>query len=132
MTRLRRLVWFGIVGGSAAALYGVQVYVYANVWGWSAVRGSTIAYLVCGLVSYSGNRLLTFQSEAPLAPEASRFVATSLIGMAISAFIPLLLTQYLHFDAWVSFLLVCISVPTANYFLLSRFVYVADLRNATS
>jgi putative flippase GtrA len=130
MTDFRQLGWFGLVGGGAALLYAVQVYVYTKNFGWSAPFGSTFAYLMCGVVSYSGNRLFTFQSNAPLAPEVSRFVLTSVLGMAISAAIPFVLTEMMHVAAWISFAVVCLAVPTMNFVLHSRFVYATGMKGA--
>lgn len=123
MPAVRRLVSFAIVGGFTTLLYAGLAALFSLQWHWPAVLGSAVAYTICALVSYAGNRIVTFQSAAPVAAEASRFVLTSIFGYTLAALIPLVLTDIAKFDATISICAVCITIPAANYIILSRFVF---------
>jgi putative flippase GtrA len=123
MMSLVRLGSFALIGGFATLLYAVLAYVFTVVWQWQPSLSSAIAYGLCGLVSYFGNRLLTFRSEAPMAREASKFVVSTAFGFGLATLIPWLSTGVLKFDPRIGIAAVCIVIPLVNYTILSRFVF---------
>ena len=122
MERIRQLGSFAFIGGCSTGLYVLLALLFTVHWHWPAGLSSAIAYALCGLVSYFGNRAL-FGSTAPIQGEASRFVVSSLFSYSIATGIPLVLTDIMHWDARIAIAIVFTLVPVLNFVILSQFVF---------
>jgi len=120
---LAKLVRFGVVGIGCAGLYAVLAWTLTASAGLASVPSSMVAYAVAGVVSYAGQKLFTFQSGAPHAEAAPRFVAVFLVGIAIATAAPLLLTERLHLPPVIAIIFTCGVVPLINYGVLGRLVF---------
>jgi len=120
---LPQLIRFGVVGVGCAALYAALAWAGTEIGGLTAVASSMAAYAVAGVVSYLGQKLFTFQSDRPHADAAPRFLAVFLVGVAIAAAAPLLMTDRLHLPPLAAIVFTCVAVPLINYAVLSRLVF---------
>ena len=123
MSGLRRLAWFGGIGGATTLLYALLAWVMTVPLGWWPWLASALAYGICGIGGFLSHKRLTFRSNAPAAGEVRRFVATSVVGYGIATGLPWLLTQSLQYDARIAIIAVCIVCPLVNYVLLNSFVF---------
>ena len=123
MRMLAKLAWFGCVGGAATLSYAAIAYVLKEQFGWLPALASAMAYVICGVGSFAGHKLLTFRSQAPAGGEIGKFAATSLLGLGVALMVPYGLTQVLQWDARIAIALVCVLCPLLNFILLSLFVF---------
>jgi len=120
---LARLIRFGVVGVGCALLYAALAWSLTALAGLAPTTSSIAAYAVAGVVSYLGQKLFTFQSDAPHTDTAPRFLAVFLVGVCIAAAAPLLLTDRLHLPPLVAIVFTCGVVPLINYGVLGRLVF---------
>ncbi|MBV1701316.1 MAG: GtrA family protein [Hyphomicrobiales bacterium] len=125
--RWQRLLAYGLIGATGTVLYAVLAYLFIMRLGFANPPGSALAYTICGIISYFGNRTITFRSKAPVAVEAPRFIVSSLIGYGLATGLPLALQLAGHASPILAILAVCTAVPVANFFLLERFVYKSPM-----
>ena len=132
MSRLRRLGWFGAIGGAATLGYAMMAWTLTEKFGWWPAVASALAYACCGLFTYVSHKFLTFRSKSPVGDEMARFALVTLLGYAQAFAIPLVLTQWRHWDATFSIAIVCIVCPALNYVLLNMFVFKPKMERATA
>jgi putative flippase GtrA len=120
---LPRLIRFGVVGVGCAALYAALAWGLTTIGGMSPVAASVAAYSVAGVASYLGQKLFTFQSDAPHADAAPRFLAVFLVGIAIATAAPLLMTERMHLPPLAAIVFTCGVVPLVNYGVLGSLVF---------
>jgi len=120
---LPRLMRFGVVGVGCAILYAALAWMLTTQGGVAAVPASAAAYAAAGVVSYLGQKLFTFRSDAPHADAAPRFLAVFLVGVAIATAAPLLMTDRLHLPPLAAIVFTCGVVPLINYAVLGRLVF---------
>lgn len=123
-----RLAPFALTGVCATLLYvGVATLLTGFL---SAALASACAYAMGALVTYCGNRLLTFRSAGRVAREVPRFLLTGLAGYSLALALPFVLTQTLHHDPRIAIAAVCVLVPPLNFILLALFVFADKGRPA--
>ena len=130
---IARMLRFALVGVAATLLYAVIAFALAYVSMLPAAVTSLIAYCTAGVLSYFGHRLFTFKAGGGHARPAARFVGINLLGYAVAAVIPWVLSDRLGYPAAIGIVLVCIVIPAMNYVLFNLFVFrepVADARHA--
>ena len=123
---LARIMRFGLVGVAATLTYaGVAAMLsYGQLAkAFSATPASFVSYLIAMPISYFGHKWLTFGSRGSHAQEAPRFVASALLGIAISCFLPLTLVEWLGYTPAVSIVAATILVPLTNYVVLGLWVF---------
>ena len=124
---LRKLATFGSIGMANLVLYLI-VYGLLTRAGLSKIEAGALAFASCTVVSYLGNKTLTFRSTAAHAEEAPRFAVTSILGAAIATFGPSLLVDTCGLSEPQALAIVCILVPLQNFLLMNGIVF----RNAGS
>ena len=112
------VVRFGVVGVSNA-LVSFAVF-WASHRLMPAMGAQCVAYVVGMLWSYYWNRRWTFQSQAKVTSEASRFFTLQIAFMVLSAGLLGLLVDRMHLPSSASWLAV-MTLVTALNFLASRF-----------
>lgn len=123
MTGTRRLIWFGVIGGASTLLYAGLAWLLTVPLGWWPPLASAVAFTACAVGSFTGHRLLTFRSKAPVGSEIRRFSVTSGLGYGLATLVPWLLTGLLHLDPRIAIIAVCILCPVVNFVFLSFFVF---------
>lgn len=80
----KKFLAFACVGGVATAIhYGVLI-VTVNLFGVSAVWGSSLGFAVSAVANYTLNYYYTFKSNRPHADAALRFIVISSLGLALN------------------------------------------------
>lgn len=119
---LGKLVRFGSVGAAATLVYAGLAAGF-GVLGLNATPSSVLAYVCAAVFAYLGHKRVTFRSPAAHAAEAPRFAAASLLGLAVAALAPILLTDRLHLPRLAPILATCIGVPLLNFLILDQLVF---------
>ncbi len=127
---LRRIATFGVIGTANLVLYLI-VYAWLGMAGFGRIAAGGLAFAACTIVSYLGNKFLTFRSKAAHAQEAPRFALTSLIGAAIATFGPSLLTDTFGLPEPIALAIVCTLVPLQNFLLMNAVVFRAAAPRAS-
>ena len=123
---LKLLARFGLVGISATILYGglATALVALDRIGFTPVQASLAAYTAAALFSYLAHKFVTFQSNGLHRSQAPRFLLLTATGFAVAYAIPALLTVELGLPPIISVLATCLLIPTVNFFVLDRWVFV--------
>jgi putative flippase GtrA len=125
MQRLKaepRVVRFLVSGVSAAVVYFAVAWAAVEQLGWKPLAAGLVAYLTALPIAYLLHRMFTFRSRAQIPAESSRFVATSLMGIALSSALPAMMTK-LGMPLSSALAATCVLVPAVNYLALSRWTF---------
>ena len=112
------VVRFGVVGVSNAIVSFAAFWAAHHLM--PAMGAQCVSYIAGMVWSYYWNRRWTFQSEAKVSSEASRFFTLQIGFMVVSAGLLGLLVDRMHLPSGASWLAVMTLVTAAN-FLASRF-----------
>jgi putative flippase GtrA len=112
------VVRFGVVGVSNTLVSFAVFWAAHHLM--PAMGAQCISYAVGMVWSYYWNRRWTFQSQAKVTSEASRFFTLQLAFMVVSAGLLGLLVDRMHLPSGAAWLAVMTFVTAAN-FLASRF-----------
>ena len=104
MPLLNRLLRYGVVGGTAAAVH-IGVLLLLGQW-MTLSLANPIAFLAASVAGYLGHALLTFREETGGRRFARRWLILQYgVNLSVCALLPLLLTDWAH-PAWRTLLLV--------------------------
>lgn len=122
-----RVVRFGAAGLMATLCY--LVLSNALVWGGnlSPLSSSVVAYLISVVVSYLLQSRFTFGLRRDSVRQLTRFTVTSVIGLFLCWLITYLAADVFHWPYFAGSLLICILIPTVNYFLFQGWVFATGL-----
>lgn len=123
-----RAVRFAAVGLAAALAYAGLTLALTRHTPLGAVGASIVAYTIAAALSYCGHRRWTFRDQGAHARSAPRFAGVALIGYALSAAVPALLTGRLGLPLWQATAATCLLVPACTYLGLDRLVFPAARR----
>jgi putative flippase GtrA len=121
---LVRLAWFIAVGCTAAAVHFGMVVLLVETLGWAPLVANVAGWLVAFIVSFCGQRLLTFRARGtPWRHALPRFFAISLLGFLAneSSYALLLHFSAIRYDVLLALVLVGVAVMT--YLLSSRWAF---------
>ena len=121
-----QLVRFVIVGLSNLVLSYTVFWLSLRVFGQFALRGTAsqlVTYAVGTGWSYFWNRRWTFQSDKPVAGEATRFVLLQLSLMVASTALIGVAVDWLTFNETLSWVVVMGVITVANYTLSKLWVF---------
>ncbi len=123
----KRPARFLIIGLGATLIYAVLAALLST--GETALMrpaaGSVLSYAIAAVFSYAGHKYFTFVSHGAHRFEAPRFVLLSLVGLAISLLLPVVLSGLLGLSALVPILATCILIPIVNYVVLRYWVFAS-------
>lgn len=77
------------------------------------------SFVACTPLSYAGHRWVTFESDAPMTPEARRYLAKALAGLMLSAAVTHLALVTFALPRLAGLVVTSVVVPVVG-FLLSR------------
>jgi putative flippase GtrA len=81
----KRLLRFGLVGGSSAVIYFLLLYLGVDLLQIDATLASSITYLVVIAYNYLMHYSWTYKATAPHASALRRFVLMNLVGFCLNA-----------------------------------------------
>ncbi|MFA9446133.1 GtrA family protein [Egicoccus sp. AB-alg6-2] len=120
---LRRLVRYGISGGTAALTHFTVLTALVELTGLRPVLASAIGFL-CGLVvSYTLQRRWVFATGLKHAFTLPRFLAVVGLGLAINSTVLWIGTEHLHHHYALVQLVAFAVVPLNNYVLNSLWTF---------
>ncbi|MDX1484744.1 MAG: GtrA family protein [Alphaproteobacteria bacterium] len=114
---VRELFTFGIVGVAATVTHfavGLVVY-YLLPFGLSALWANFIAFSVAFLVSYFGNAILVFPETKRGLASFFRFLAVSLVSLALNQGIVHALVNIADVPYWQALIVVLMVVPPVTF-----------------
>jgi putative flippase GtrA len=121
----RQTARFIASGALAAGAYCIFMTELADR-GLSPMTAGAAAYLACMPIAFFLHKLFTFRSNAPVAPEAGRFMLTSLIGIVIASITPHVMMTLLDSPAWLASIGASIITPAISYLLMSSRVFYME------
>lgn len=113
--RISEFFTFAIVGSGATACHFAIYYSLFHIE--SHTGANLVAYICATFVGYCGNNKFTFPNDRLL---FRRYVAVSLVSLAISSIIALTLGDFLQLGGAVVFLAICCAGLPTSYFLQRR------------
>ena len=116
---------FGIIGLGVTLVYQGLANIL-NTAGLSAAEASIIAYAASTSLSYFGHRKYTFGSKERHGRTVPRFVATTLVGLALATVIPMVTVRYGLLDPAPSFILVTLVVALFSFVMMRLVVFPSD------
>jgi putative flippase GtrA len=117
----RRVVSFGMIGLANTIAYAA-ISIALVLCGMNALLASLFAYALCALWSYWANARFTFESRAPHAVAAPRFLGMTIVSGSIATVI-LFMIRKLGFPVEMSLVLTSVALPMANYAAAEFFVF---------
>lgn len=118
-----RLGRFAIVGAIATLSYTVMAWIFTVAMGISGMLASFIAYGLASVLSYCGQRWITFRSDRPHGDALPRFGSVALVGYTVALALPLCLTDWLGANPAIAIIATALIVPVINYVGLDRLVF---------
>lgn len=118
MASVPRPMRYGVVGGVVGVLWMVLSSVMLAA-GLAPVFVGAASFVACTPLSYLGHRWITFESDAPISPEARRYLAKALVGLASSAAVTHLALVTFALPRFGGLVLTSTIVPVIG-FLMSR------------
>jgi putative flippase GtrA len=118
---LRRAVSFGMIGLVNTIAYAAISIAFVRC-GVNALLASFLAYALCALWSYWTNARFTFESRAPHAAAAPRFLGVTIVSSSIATAI-LFTLHKIGFPIEISLMLTSVAVPMANYAAAEFFIF---------
>jgi putative flippase GtrA len=114
------LLWFGLVGASAAAVHISVVWLLVSQWQLAALVANVLGFLLAFAVSFVGHQRLSFAAQQASVRQAlPRFALVALLGFAVNEMLyALLLAAGLEYRFALLLVLLAVAVMT---WLLSRF-----------
>jgi len=113
--------WYIAIGVFNAALY-IALGAALEALGFSVFLAGVLAFLPCVTLSYIGHKTKTFRSSGRHLHEAPRFLATALIGLALSAVAPQVVVN-LGLPPVVGFVFTSLAVPVVNLIAMRFWVF---------
>ncbi len=111
----RRVVRYAVAGALATAIYFVAVLVLVEVLGMPPVRAAVVATVVVIVTSYVVNRTVVFDTDRSHAGAFARFVAASLVSMALNAGLMHVTTVVLEWPYLWGAVAATLVVPPTNF-----------------
>ena len=114
---------FLLVGGAAALLYLVLATFlteYLNVDKWLA---NAIAWTLCIIPAYQGQKWLTFQSKVDHQTAFPRYVISQIIAIVLSSIMSFVLDHLTDFNAPTIFIIVVSVITTLSYLFQRLWVF---------
>ncbi|MDC8785106.1 GtrA family protein [Roseateles koreensis] len=117
---MNSLLWFGLVGASAAAVHFMVVWLLVSQWQVAALAANVLGFLLAFWVSFVGHHRLSFAAQqATVRTSLPRFALVASLGFVSNELLyALLLSWGMEYRLALFAVLVAVAVMT---FVLSRF-----------
>ncbi len=122
---LRQVSLFALVGLCATAVYLLVANLLMFFTPIEATWASVIAYCAGMIISFVGQRRLTFGLQDADRGHITRFIVVSAAGLLVSYFSVFLVSDVLNLHpAWATLVTVAV-VPVASFFAMKLWVFAA-------
>lgn len=108
---------FALVGAAATLTHVIAALAARELAGLSPMGANLVGYLAAVGVSYLGNARFTFRRAVLHGPQFARFVAVSLLGLALTQGLTWLLVERLGWSFSAGLAVVAIAVPALSFVL---------------
>jgi putative flippase GtrA len=122
---LQQVPLFAVVGACATLTHVAVALAAREVGGLVPLQANFAGYLLAVGVSYLGNARLTFQRRALHGPQFVRFMAVSLLGLALTQGLIWLLVERLGWPFWAGLGVVAVAVPALSFVLARAWAFRA-------
>jgi putative flippase GtrA len=112
---LARIARFGVVGLGATLVYLGASSILFEIFCLPAVASSVIGQAISALVSYFGHAAYSFRVDSNHSFYLIRFLIILALTFVINAVITWLFTSVLQISSQITFVVVTILIPVANY-----------------
>ncbi len=114
---MKSLLWFGAVGGSAAAVHFAVVWLLVGTWQWPALAANVMGFLLAFGVSFVGHHRLTFAAQQADGRQAlPRFFGVALLGFTCNELLYALLL-HVGVEYRLALLVVLVAVAAMTWWL---------------
>jgi putative flippase GtrA len=117
---VREINVFVLVGLAATACHAGTALLSQRFLGFGPMSATLAGYLVSVGISYFGNALITFRRPVLHGPQAAKFAAISLVGLAINQSVVFVFAHLLGWPLRLALIPVVTIVP-ASTFAMSKF-----------
>lgn len=123
-----RLMRFGLIGVSAAAIHYVSAILLVELAGLTPLHANVSAFAIAFWCSYFGHRHWTFADRrgGNAVTVFLRFLITALFGFVLNQWLFYLLLTYLNLLYFVSLAIVMVTVATSTYLLNRLWAFRAE------
>jgi putative flippase GtrA len=112
---LQQVPLFAVVGAAATLTHVAVALAARELAGLSPMQANFAGYLLAVGISYLGNARLTFRRRALHGPQFARFVAVSLLGLALTQGLTWLLVERVGWPFWGGLGVVAVAVPALSF-----------------
>lgn len=119
-----RMARFGAVGALAAAVYTITTFA-SELFSGSIILSSLLGYLIAAAVSFTGQRVITFQSKGRIRRELPLFLIHSALGLPLSIAVPEVLSVQMGLSPPISITAVALTTAGINYFVMKKLIFVS-------
>jgi len=123
LIQVRKKFRFLLVGGAAALFYLVFATFLAECLHMEEWLASTIAWTLCVIPAYQGQKRLTFQSKADHQTAFPRYVISQIIAIALSSIMSFMLDNLTDLSAPTIFIIVVSVITTLSYLFQRLWVF---------
>jgi putative flippase GtrA len=122
--KIPRELWFIGVGGCAALVHLITVYLIVEHLKFNPLLANIGAFLLAFSVSYSGHAFLTFADHAaPHIQALPRFFLVACCGFTLNELLYSLLLNIFHFSYLPTLFFVLIFIAVMTYFAAQRWAF---------
>lgn len=114
---LQQVPLFAIVGVAATLTHVAAALAARELGGLSPMAANFVGYGCAVGVSYLGNARFTFRRAVWHGPQFIRFVAVSLLGLALTQGLTWLLVVRMGWPFWMGLSVVAVAVPALSFVL---------------
>ncbi len=125
LTRFR-IARFSLVGVLATAVHVTLAYAARGAFDLAPVTANAVGFCGAFLISYFGHHQWTFARTGNHRAHLARFLVVSMLAYALSHFITVAVTGWMHLNYVLALGVILVMVPPANY-VFSSFWAFADL-----
>lgn len=123
LVRWRQKFRFLLVGGAAALLYLVFATFLAECLHVEEWLASAIAWTLCVIPAYQGQKQLTFKSKADHQTAFPRYVISQIIAIVLSSIMSFMLDNLTDLNALIIFIIVVSVITTLSYLFQRLWVF---------
>jgi putative flippase GtrA len=116
---------FAVVGACATLTHVAVALAAREMAGLGPMQANFAGYLLAVGVSYVGNARLTFRRRALHGPQFARFIAVSLLGLALTQGLTWLLVERLGWPFAGGLAVVAVAVPALSFVLARAWAFRA-------
>jgi putative flippase GtrA len=110
-----RIARFGVIGVGATLVYLGASSILCEIFGFPAVTASAIGQAISALVSYFGHATYSFRVDSNHSFYLVRFSIILALTFAMNVVITWVFTSELQISPQITFVVVTILIPIANY-----------------